>query len=108
MTHQQARALAFRAEVESLEDDRNENEYDAAAADSYAIAADIAHEEALNVRCPNWNSPYCMAHDYDHVLERREEQDDFNRAWAEHKSEFARREREQEAAAFMSDPDLFR
>ena len=22
--------------------------------------------------CPNYHAPYCMAHDYDHVLERRE------------------------------------
>lgn len=53
-------------------------------------------------QCPNVNAPYCMAHDYDHVLERRE-QDDFNVRWAEMKNEAARQEAAQEAAAYLAD-----
>ena len=51
-------------------------------------------------RCPNYSAAYCMAHDYDHVLERQEEP----MSWAALKNEAAAHEREQEASAFLSDP----
>lgn len=73
-------------------------------------------------QCPNYGAAYCMDHDYDHVLERRENgdtyvvgydlearalADEFNARWAAYKNEFARVEREQEAAAFMADMETW-
>lgn len=52
--------------------------------------------------CPNEAAGYCPAHDYDHVLARRESQDDFNASWAAMKNEAARQERAQEAAAYLN------
>lgn len=105
MNAQQARSLTFQADVQSLEDDRHENEYDDAAAEAYELEMDTRKEDFLIVRCPFFNAPYCMAHDYDHVYERREEQDEFNARWAEMKNEFGRFEAAQEAAAFMRDAE---
>jgi hypothetical protein len=90
------------AEVEY--DDFAENEYDDAAAEAYQLARDVKHEQDLLVgpaaSCRFYFADYCAAHDYDHVLARRE-QDDFNARWIEMKNEFGRYEAEQEAAAFM-------
>lgn len=90
-------------------DDEREVDYDDFAADQYRRST------STPTRCPNYRASYCMAHDYDHVLERRENAidggpltyvtrlgDDFNARWAEYKNEFAEREREQEAAAYES------
>lgn len=89
--------------IEVFQDDQHENEYDVWAARQYA-GRRIDRPERRTWSCPNYNAPYCMDHDYDHVLERREEQDTFNARWAEMKNEAARQEREQEAAAFLADP----
>lgn len=78
--------------------------YQMDAATTAALIADAkqAEEDFLRAICPNANAVYCAAHDYDHVLARRE-QDDFNRTWVEHKNEFARQERLQEERAFMAE-----
>lgn len=88
------------AYAETLVDDYHEREYDAMA------AAEFAARPRLDLPgrriCPNYNASYCPAHDYDHVLERGEQQADFNYHWATMKNEAAAQEREQEAAIYLN------
>lgn len=60
-------------------------------------------------RCPNYDAPYCMEHDYDHVLERREAEEvglpsfGYDEQEAYWDREFAAREAAQERDAYRAE-----